>query len=232
MKPFSLYFISLVLFALGCFNVQASPDEIRSYGLTQQAQGKKTKVTIYERRSHRAIWSGLFPQCESVTWSPNRRAVIFEADYHRKPALLGSAYIYRIIVWCPGFGLHVFDLHATEYSLPWTNGKDFLWSPDTQAVLWRTGDSGAVTEDEATLFCIDLAARRNYEIGNNVRIAHWLNSNVVKYQRYFPRWMQPVPKEAYRPHLWHRPSKGAAQQDSVAQCAAPTAESVACGHRG
>lgn len=160
--------------------------------------------TLRNRRTGQVIWVRHFPGTDGITWSKNRKAVVFETG------ILDSdrprhKFDIKLAIWQEGKKVQAFftrpPIHA-DYV------EDMFWSPDNKYILIRTGNSGASTDNVGNFDCLSIRTHRVIAVRGAARRVQWMGNREVRFWPiYFGhgsvsnRW----PYESSKPRVWRLP---------------------------
>ena len=113
----------------------------------------------------------------------------------------------KIAVWKAGEAVHNFFTHPVIHA---DYVEDMFWSPDKKHLLFRTGSSGASTDNVGNFDCLSIRTRRIIAVRGAARRVQWVGNREVKFWPiYFghgsvsSRW----PYESSKPRLWRLPKE-------------------------
>ena len=173
------------LFALSAFVFAAAPASAQkpTYTMTVTEHfNKKTGTSTYtqtlrNQRTGHVIWVRHFPGAGNITWSKDRRAVVFETgilDSDRPQ----HQFDIKLAAWQEGEKVQAF---FTRPSIHADYVEDMFWSPDNRHLLFRVGGSGEADEDMGRLYCLNVRTQRALSVGLLVGQMQWVGSGRVKY---------------------------------------------------
>ncbi len=174
----ALLALSAVVFAAAPASAQKPIYALTATEHTDKKTGISTSTqTLHNRRTGRVIWVRHFPSADKITWSKDRRAVVFETS------ILDSdrprhKFDIKLAIWQEGKKVQAFftrpPIHA-DYV------EDMFWSPDTNYLLVRVGGSGEADINMGHLYCLNVRTHQALAVGLLIGQMQWAGSKCVKY---------------------------------------------------
>ncbi len=142
--------------------------------LDQQQVDRKGKALVRLRLiiGSRPIWSRTVDEVQRIGWSSNRNALVV--------AIHDSAWEgYRLLIWRAGASPKL-----VQYEPKYGEDDgiiDFMWSPDTCHVLFRTYGSGGRDLNTGTLWCLSVRDLKAKAGPRSVRRMTWIGERTIRY---------------------------------------------------